>query len=597
MALASIKGCFGDDALLIEGDRIAAAPGRFVTDIHQVAEWYNELAACASLENKIDLFVRIEQLVHGEFLQGCEDPIDVTDPWISRTRNLVGRWLSAVLMEHSQCLVAAHRHELAYRVMERVVQLDPGNKSGWTRLHELGTVVGRAPRDPSTNPRSSAARRQGKALSEFERICIARLNSLPPDAQKSFAALSILPGLFPGALALLVCKTPTRVLNSFVDASLLVRDTSGYVMKGPLQAFASRQLDASDRRLLLNRMSAFALRWIGKMHSGSQDRSFLPFLRREDAQPLLRVVLQWHITQPPTRHALTYLHSLAACRVIDLSHAVRYCLHASEYPKISVAYRLGAALVACQILMDSEQFNLAIELCRKLLASRELCSAAADIAHVHRNLAISLHHTEKHSDALIAAHSACTILGELNDSHFLADAIRFKAEVQAALKDYDGALDSLNDSETIYRKLRINGQGYAECLYQIGVVYRALGRNDGAVEKWLHALALRQERCDYHGIADCVRQLSQIEVEEGRLAEARAHADYALMLYDKVGAGAGRTLALAALADVYTAYGRTTEARSIHCDARQFWVDRKHCRWVAWFDDKLIALPDEQATE
>jgi tetratricopeptide (TPR) repeat protein len=243
--------------------------------------------------------------------------------------------------------------------------------------------------------------------------------------------------------------------------------------------------------------------------------------------------------------------------------------------------------LACQILIDREEFHRVSTLCALLLETAELDYSQEDVAHLHRLLGIALFHTEAYQQALVQVRSAREHFENLRAWSGMAETLRMEGEVQACLGDLNSANTSYRKALELYRTVADSPLGRAECLYQIGINERRNGNSEAAMKCWRESLGIRQDLKDVHGVADCIQEIGRVHAEHDQLSEARAHVEHALLLYERAGATASRMAALGTLGDLYNRAGRVEEACAVYREALSFWEERQHSRWTAVFRQRL----------
>jgi hypothetical protein len=80
-----------------------------------------------------------------------------------------------------------------------------------------------------------------------------------------------------------------------------------------------------------------------------------------------------------------------------------------------------------------------------------------------------------------------------------------------------------------------NTIGEAAVLGALGRVYRLQGQPSPALERLRSARALTERAGDRHGLARCLRELGQVSANLGDLAQARAHWQRALAIFEELG--------------------------------------------------------------
>ncbi|KZV60037.1 TPR-like protein [Peniophora sp. CONT] len=337
--------------------------------------------------------------------------------------------------------------------------------------------------------------------------------------------------------------------------------------------------------------------------------SLLPDLRRSIAilkQCSLAYTSEDHFLRvlSPIRH---YIQSHYPCSNVTFAIlADIYCSLVESCPDVEVSYMLDARASIQPELINIPAI-LELSLSRKMgdirriledimhfsaicnclyaynttIVSKALVYVKQAAPELEASLWSSLGHTlvfqEKYGEALSALLKARELVDITSDQVTEAKNLLRLGSLSRLTGKNDEAERFLNSAIDLYAKLGMP-LGRARALRELGAVYgRARNHNDDETEHVLQsALDIYEELGDAQGKADTLLTLGYLDVERGRLDEAKTALTIALALDDKIDYPMGKACVITALASVYVRLHREEEAEAMLYSALNIYHKLNH---------------------
>jgi DNA-binding SARP family transcriptional activator len=562
-ALASLRSCFGEGCVESSGDTVRIRAELFRTDIVEVAAVFEEALSAPTLEERRTLLIRVDALLRGEFLEGCDDPEEGVVFWIGGMR---ARWKTRaaemlfVLARASEALGNPHA---AFDSACRAVRFNPENREAWKVVWRLGRVVGRTPDAhalhgaltfPEAVSRIAARERRSTPLivreeRAFHILLEARLDSLPPGLRTALERLSVLPAAFRADHAHQACSVRAKTLKRLTSLQLLEQSDNRYAMLDTVRRAVWARVPADARHSLLTRQTDTCRSWLEYPDIRKKGRFFVTLA---EAEPHIRQVIEHQLTLAPKDASYGFLGAFSESHIPWYrAEIIKYNARAAENESLNPLLRQEAAQNGALLCMEVSDFQRAAALAS---LSLDLCPPGHTgwkRACIQMDCARACHHAGMEMEALEHVRAARAVFHDRMHKPGEADALRFEGEILRAMGEFvlsaaviDEALSLLRDGAA-RTPLQI-----AEALYQSAVTKRLLGMHSGAITDMEESLQLRFDQNEENGVADCLRTLAALKSDEGESLTSRAHLKHAILLYERCGNVGGRAAALEALSKI-----------------------------------------------
>jgi tetratricopeptide (TPR) repeat protein len=248
-----------------------------------------------------------------------------------------------------------------------------------------------------------------------------------------------------------------------------------------------------------------------------------------------------------------------------------------------------AAWRAGRILFKNQQFIQAaayFETAVSLFYDGEV--SKTENASLHFDLGLAHHYSGNSRKALEYVEAAGRLCEQFLQPR--AGCLRFLAEIQNALGEHDAALISCETALSLRLLEGTRWLSVADALFWKGYTLLRLDRKIEASACIEEALSIWQEYNDDTGIGHCLRLLGRLRLEEGRVAEACAHLDYAIELHTRTGDLSSKASALIAKGDALAASRRWGNAKAAYEEALSYYSDRANLSSVEEIQAKINLL-------
>ena len=365
----------------------------------------------------------------------------------------------------------------------------------------------------------------------FEQVFDTSWSLLRPDERKVFAALAVFSGGFTRDTATEVAGTGLRHLRTLIDASLVQRFDSRYVLLDVIQRLAEQRLEASGRAHEVRSRHA---------------RVFAQFLQAHEPD----------LNRPQQGHALM--------------------LVGRETDNLRAAWRHGIATSDVDVLT---------RMSRGVSSVWDLRGRFAEAATMFASAAEALEQAEASDEAALGwawmrmregwfrfylgeYHAIRTVLVEAGErfEHFGETAAAgttsfILASAALARGEIDDALGFLRDASDAFERAG-DAAGLAKCENTLGMAKEALGEFTTAREHYLRSLRERERAGEPRALIVALNNVATVSLELGLLAEAEQHLAHAGRLSDSSGDAWGQAWTTHNLGELALAQGRRERARA-----------------------------------
>ena len=281
----------------------------------------------------------------------------------------------------------------------------------------------------------------------------------------------------------------------------------------------------------------------------------------------LTMVLQEFWYQANRRGEMRFWLETALRFEARFSASQRLELHFALAKALLADYHHAAAFAACQQAMKHAQTDCDTE----------------RIVWGLNELGIAAHHAGQDDSSRVAFETALTLLPAKGGS--LALRGRLIMDFAVALNTQGETHRALSLCEESLRLAIAAQDAELQALagYQLAELLQEQGDYSRARRCINESLAIRQERSDPLGVADCLRLLGALHSDQNYFAEARFLLERSAEMYAKFGKDECRAAALGIMGDVEYRQGHLDTAFMYYAEGLEIWRRRPHRRWPAQF--------------
>ena len=616
-ALASLKTMFEAECFLADEETIRAAPGAFVTDIDRIREAYGRALCATSPDERLHWLIEAEGEIGGPFLEACLQPGDQGEPWLVGQRAQVHGWVASLLFALADAFEETGNLNGAWASARRAVAFQPHSAEAQSRVWRLAQRTGQEAALPVLEAEDTleqavernAAHLTGKETRLVHALYRAKMSALAPPARKALPRLAVLPAPFCAEVAAQVTGVSRRTLRALARGTPLLvmqqQQQNGqeeFALPPVVRACAWRSVPSATRRQLSQRLASVCTAWLEHARVPPGEPFAPPFATMAQAEPFLRAALRWLLAQPPTPTPIGFIRHLAGLGLLDLAReAVPFLDAVMEGETHPAPERYAAADAAGYILFHRNEFSAAVSRFERALsfmpvgtecegsdrAPDQAPGRAVNEGNLLFFLGNACHYAGDSRRALTHIAEARKRYEQVPEPARVADCLRFQAEIQNHLGEYEEALHACEEALALRSVLQPRGHLVADALFWSGSTLFVLGRHAQAERCLCEALAIWQDTGNGTGVGFCLRVLGRLRTHEGRYAEARAHIEHALLLHEREGDQGSRLAALEARADVFLQQGRGQEAMPLYAECLADHAAREHHTGITRLENKM----------
>lgn len=450
LALKSLRDTFGADHFQTDGSRVRIHSEGFCLDLERIAQVRDT--------DEPDVLRSIEDALHGEFLQGCDDPEGSVVRWIGGERARWNTTCAALLQRLADSLEREGNRHAAFDALCRSLRYAPDSPDVWQSAWRLARAIGRTSDADALNRnltmgeaiariRRREAQEHRLTLAEsraFDEILEKQVALLGPRQRQMLERLSVFEAPFSASLAHQIARCSLTFLQSQCNTGLLDENDDGRFFLSPTvrESLWKRLHPVIQTRLRL-RLHRVIVDW----HDHPDTQSALPLFRDPtESASHISALITWLTSQAATERSLAAVLDLVRLTFtgLDMRLACPFLENAID-TSLPEAMRFAAAFQAGAISQEHLDFPTAR---RCLTRSLLLSNNPSHLATSHFHLACVCHHSELFAEALHHC-QACIDLGRAlpavgNNLH----ALRLSGEILRAEGRLVESLEVLEEAWT-----------------------------------------------------------------------------------------------------------------------------------------------------
>jgi tetratricopeptide (TPR) repeat protein len=361
------------------------------------------------------------------------------------------------------------------------------------------------------------------------------------------------------------------------------------------------ELDEKERKRLAARHARFFQRWVVHYY-GAEGK---PYVSEPHPAAIERANVEasfhWHVARADHEATMAMIEGLRVMRLLDLCPGAQgWCETIAQDETKPVRLRRRTLWLAASVTTEQPSFEHAVRLLEAAAALR--CDPPEEPAQagVLFSLAHACHHAGRYEEALRWAKEAASEARRIGAFDVAIHADRFQCEILGVLGRLEEGLQTGLAALATARDLPGPPPAVAEALYQVATLHRRLGHCAEAAACYEESLGLRLILEDPHGIADCLRGLALLQMENGQTEQAWANVQHALHLYGSLGKRGSYAAGLGDLAEILWRRGDAAGALDRLEEALAIWREDGHRGWlesVARRIDEMAAALDTEAQD
>ena len=602
-ALYSLRRSFGAECFCCEGEQIAVVHGHFNTDVVEILQIEQALQGNTTTHAEAEvLLARVFALVKGRFLEGCIDCSEDGYAWMLELQAQVHRHALVMLARYCDVLMAQQRYTLAFAVAKKIVLLAPNEFQAVLKAVDIGARAGVVRIDKALDLEPAMYTRVKRSLERHRNVSApAVLTAIEIDrviqqlSERDRSSLSLIcriPSPFCFSLAMAAARISRTRLNGLISKGLIKPTGGGEFSAVPyVRLSAIMKLKPSTERRFIGRLCTLLLEWV--MRGRHEERNTDFFYSDSSAREMIKGTIEAAERFELTVELVELANYAARFGFYDelnqfrawVGEAVRNC--EQNYVRV-LTYNMFANIDFCEhnFARSAEQYELAFSLC--LPEYEEYCMLLS-------MLPLAMHHAGREEEALGYSKLYVDVCFKRNNISSAATAVQFQAEMLRAAGRISEAMHCLREASILFEKCDASPLSVAECNYQLAATLLTQQMPEEALNYSAASYEARKQHNDTTGMGQCAVQFAMIAAARGSFAEAIAHIDYALHLFNTASKTASHAAALITRGDILRHIGNYRASQADYEQALAYWRSSEHAGWISTCIHKLASINGESA--
>lgn len=575
---------------------------RFSTDIDEMTLCLMQGQGETEANKRMEIFQRACRLYRGAFLADVdaeEDP----EGWIYLQRELMMARASEAFHRYALALEQQKDYWGAFDVAHEAITLQEQHEEAIKLLFRLGDLSGRKYEaeivhryhsfDESLRRiRLHERKHEELTLREsvhFDQALESQLAKMAYPLRSSLFRLTVFAGSFTVQQAEAVANTHIDLLTKLKLSGFLLEEGNRWSLGTIVRERLWHLMPPERQEKLLDGFTAYFLNWLLEQASLYAKHPESALANEIQSSALnVQLAVDYSAKHWPKFPSFLQLGDLVGAMgtrmptkaketIRDKCQAIFENNGSSPQVKGNAAIVLGVSLTSLLEFTDAKSW---LETGLDFPHSWPPCKVFSAISFVS-------HHGQMPDEAVIWNQKAIDIARQSRNSVELAKALNFRVELLRTRSNFAEATEAGNEALAILNKIDAHPLQIAECHYQLSHV---CGKTVDQEENRHHvyqALLIRIRLHEQHGIADCLRRLSVIKLEQGLPIEALAFLDEATRIYASSGNPGSQAAATGQMGDAYMALGDRSTANHHYETALKFWRENGHPWWINHVESRL----------